>query len=82
MSAYTALPLPVPGVTLPDRAAVTVAARAHPSGEEGVVLAVLPLSPTPWVTWRYTNTPEDGLACWSGHYHFTFAYAARDFEER
>jgi hypothetical protein len=80
VSAYTALPLPVPGVTLPDRAAVTVAARAT-GHEEGVVLAVLPLSPTPWVTWRYTNTP-DGLACWSGHYHFTFVDAARDFEER
>ena len=81
MSAYTALPLPVPGVALPDRAAVTVAARAHPSGEEGVVLAALPKSPTPWVTWRYTRT-EDGLACWAGHYHFTFDDAVADFKER
>ena len=81
MSAYTALPLPIPGIHLADRAAVTVAARAHPSGEEGVLLAVLPLSPTPWVTWRYTRT-EDGLACWSGHYHFTFDDAVADFKER
>jgi hypothetical protein len=81
MSDYTALPLPIPGVALPDRAAVTVAARADARGEEGVVLAALPLSPTPWVTWRFTNTP-DGLACWSGHYHFTFDDAVADFKER
>jgi hypothetical protein len=78
---YSALPLPRPGVALEGRAAVTVAARAHPSGEEGVLLAALPKSPTPWVTWRYTNAP-DGVACWSGHYHFTFDDAVADFKER
>lgn len=49
----------------------------------GVVLALWPSSPDPYVTWTYGySSVRDEICCFNGHYHDKIAPAVLDFMKR